>query len=48
MGVQFDPYAEWLQVPADRRPPTHYDLLMWEPTIEVDGRVVQRNTEVLA
>jgi leucyl aminopeptidase (aminopeptidase T) len=27
--------------------PTHYDLLMWEPTIEVDGRVVQRNTEVL-
>lgn len=26
--------------------PTHYDLLMWEPTIEVDGRVVQRNKEV--
>ena len=28
--------------------PTHYDLLMWEPTIAVDGRVVQRNTVVLA
>jgi leucyl aminopeptidase (aminopeptidase T) len=28
--------------------PTHYDLLMWEPTIEVDGRVVQKDREVLA
>jgi leucyl aminopeptidase (aminopeptidase T) len=28
--------------------PTHYDLLMWEPTIEVDGRVIQRDREVLA
>ena len=27
--------------------PTHYDLLMWEPTISVDGRVVQRDREVL-
>ena len=27
--------------------PTHYDLLMWEPTIEVDGRVVQRDREVV-
>ena len=27
--------------------PTHYDLLMWEPTIEVDGRVVQRNREII-
>lgn len=27
--------------------PTHYDLLMWDPTIEVDGRVVQRGTEIL-
>jgi leucyl aminopeptidase (aminopeptidase T) len=26
--------------------PTHYDLLMWEPTIEVDGRVIQRNREI--
>jgi leucyl aminopeptidase (aminopeptidase T) len=28
--------------------PTHYDLLMWKPTIEVDGRVVQRDREILA
>ena len=28
--------------------PTHYDLLMWQPTIAVDGRVVQRDKEVLA
>ena len=27
--------------------PTHYDLLMWEPTITVDGRMVQRGSEVL-
>jgi 2,5-dihydroxypyridine 5,6-dioxygenase len=27
--------------------PTHYDLLMWEPTIEVDGRVIQRDREIL-
>ena len=27
--------------------PTHYDLLMWEPTIAVDDRVVQRDKEVL-
>jgi leucyl aminopeptidase (aminopeptidase T) len=27
--------------------PTHYDLLMWDPTIEIDGTVVQRGTEVL-
>ncbi len=27
--------------------PTHYDLLMWQPTIEIDGRVVQRGREVL-
>jgi leucyl aminopeptidase (aminopeptidase T) len=27
--------------------PTHYDLLMWQPTIEVDGQVIQRDKEVL-
>ncbi len=26
--------------------PTHYDLLVWEPTIEVDGRVIQLNKEI--
>ena len=28
--------------------PTHYDLLMWQPTIAVDGRIVQRDQQVLA
>ena len=27
--------------------PMHYDLIMWEPTIEIDGVVVQRNKELL-
>lgn len=27
--------------------PMHYDLIMWEPTIEVDGVVVQRNKDLL-
>jgi leucyl aminopeptidase (aminopeptidase T) len=26
--------------------PTHYDLLMWEPSIEVDGRLVQEGREL--
>lgn len=25
--MHFDPYATWLVIPADRRPPTYYDLL---------------------
>ena len=28
--------------------PTHYDLLMWEPTIEVDGKVIQRDKDIFA
>ncbi len=27
--------------------PTHYDLLMWDPTIEVDGVAIQRGREIL-
>jgi leucyl aminopeptidase (aminopeptidase T) len=27
--------------------PTHYDLLMWQPTIEVDDRVIQRDKEIV-
>lgn len=26
---------------------THYDLIMWDPTIEIDGRVVQRGKDIL-
>ena len=25
--MDFDPYETWLGIPADRRPPTYYDLL---------------------
>jgi leucyl aminopeptidase (aminopeptidase T) len=27
--------------------PTHYDLLMWQPTIELDGLIVQRDKTIL-
>lgn len=27
MSKSFDPYLEWLKIPADRRPPTYYALL---------------------
>lgn len=27
--------------------PMHYDLIMWNPTIEVDGKVIQKNKEIL-
>ena len=27
--------------------PIHYDLLMWEPTIEIDGEIVQKSREIL-
>jgi leucyl aminopeptidase (aminopeptidase T) len=27
--------------------PIHYDLLMWEPTIEVDGQLVQKGRKIL-
>ncbi len=27
--------------------PTHYDLIMWAPTIEVDGKIIQRDKEIL-
>lgn len=27
MAAEFDPYADWLKIPSERRPPTFYDLL---------------------
>ena len=27
--------------------PTHYDLIVWEPTIMVDDQIVQRDKQVL-
>ena len=35
--MSFDAYAQWLKIPEDRRPPTHYDLLglpRFEPSSE--------------
>ncbi len=32
---------------GDIAAPTHYDLLMWAPTIEVDGVAIQRDQEIL-
>ncbi len=29
--MKFDPYETWLGIPADHRPPTHYDLLGLAP-----------------
>ena len=31
MSSTYDPYWEWLRIPADRRPPTHYELLGLAP-----------------
>ncbi len=27
--------------------PMHYDLIMWNPTIEVDGKIIQKNKDIL-
>jgi hypothetical protein len=37
----FDPYLEWLQIPAHRRPPNHYDLLGLSD-FESDGQRIQQ------
>jgi len=36
MNGQFDPYGQWLQIPAARRPPSYYDLV-GVPDGETDG-----------
>lgn len=36
--MQFDPYLEWLEIPASCRPPNHYDLLglaVFEPRDDI-------------
>ncbi len=38
--MDFDPYQQWLQIPADRRPPTYYDLLGLEEFAD-DPQVAQ-------
>jgi WD40 repeat protein len=45
MTRDFDPYDEWLQIPPDRRPPSHYDLL-GVPENETDsGRIDEAATQ---
>jgi hypothetical protein len=39
--MTFDPYAAWLDIPADRRPPTYYDLLGISPT-ECDSNAIEQ------
>jgi WD40 repeat protein len=39
--MAFDPYDCWLGIPADRRPPTHYDLLGLAP-FESDPEVIEQ------
>jgi hypothetical protein len=33
MSDSFDPYLQWLKIPADRRPPTAYDILGIDPSV---------------
>lgn len=37
----FDAYARWLKIPADRRPPNYYDLLGL-PALESDGARIRK------
>lgn len=37
--MEFDPYSQWLEIPADRRPPTFYDLLGLEAFESDAGRI---------
>jgi hypothetical protein len=39
--MAFDPYECWLGIPADRRPPTHYDLLGLAP-FESDAETIEQ------
>ena len=41
MSMSFDPYAEWLEIPDDRRPPTYYDLLGLAPFEGNSARIMQ-------
>lgn len=39
--MAFDPYSHWLDIPTDRRPPTHFDLLGVPPD-ETDEQRIRR------
>jgi formylglycine-generating enzyme required for sulfatase activity len=40
--MEFDPYVQWLRIPADRRPPTYYDLLGL-PAFEADAARIRQS-----
>ncbi len=42
--MDFDPYLEWLRIPPDRRPPSHYDLLGL-PRAETDSEQIREAAE---
>lgn len=50
MTVAFDPYKQWLGIAAERRPPTHYDILgvkVGESRSEIIERHAQRQKQKL-
>lgn len=47
-GQEFDPYAQWLDIPADHRPPTYYDLLGLRLLEEDQVRIQQAALDRLA
>lgn len=48
--MSFDPYSEWLEIPADRRPPSYYDLLglpALEQNVElIHARILEQSAKV--
>lgn len=44
----FDPYLQWLKIPAERRPPTHYELLGLEPNESDAARIHQAAMQRMA
>ena len=46
----FDPYHQWLGIPATEQPPNHYRLLsvpLWEPDLDVIEAAAERQTVFL-
>ena len=46
----FDPYHQWLGIPATEQPPNHYRLLgvpLWEPDLDVIDAAAERQTVFL-
>src|SRR5687768_2787103 len=48
ISSEFDPYAEWLDIPVDHRPPTYYDLFGLSLLEEDQARIQQAVLDRLA